>query len=297
MNPRVTDNDAGEITVALEGRELRGWSYANDGERRQKMLLAREYVEGWGDGREVMHGDAQAVGVREALIAAGCTASDGTYVHASMDDVLRALDAAQPPAAPALTSMAEQSRQQLNAWVEERRQSASVPVETPRIDQAYELAAKLRGETGAPVETPEVLERRRKGLSDYERPPLGQPPSWLQEQEKIERHNGCSADNGAAGDPIRWIKDTYLMWLKGDLDPAHMRLGQHFFRDPPQAARETVAYQRRNIGPDGTPWSSWYPANDKPTPENMKWDGVYSYEYRPLHPGSPLPRPTLGGEK
>jgi hypothetical protein len=49
--PRVTDNDSGEITVALDGRELRGWSYANDGERRQKMLQAREYVEGWCDAK------------------------------------------------------------------------------------------------------------------------------------------------------------------------------------------------------------------------------------------------------
>ncbi len=30
----------------------------------------------------------------------------------------------------------------------------------------------------------EALERRRRGLPDYEKPPLGQPPSWLQEQEK-----------------------------------------------------------------------------------------------------------------
>ena len=52
MNPRVTDDDKGEITVAMEGRELRGWSYANDAERRQKMAQAREYVEGWCDGRE-----------------------------------------------------------------------------------------------------------------------------------------------------------------------------------------------------------------------------------------------------
>jgi hypothetical protein len=51
-NPRVTDNDSGEITVSLDGRELRGWSYSNDGERRQKMLQAREYVEGWHDARE-----------------------------------------------------------------------------------------------------------------------------------------------------------------------------------------------------------------------------------------------------
>ena len=48
MNPRVTDNDQGEITVTLDGKELRGWSYKNDGERRTKMLLAREYVESSG---------------------------------------------------------------------------------------------------------------------------------------------------------------------------------------------------------------------------------------------------------
>jgi hypothetical protein len=51
MNPRVVDNDAGEITVELAGRELRGWSYANDSERRAKMLAGREYVEGWSDAR------------------------------------------------------------------------------------------------------------------------------------------------------------------------------------------------------------------------------------------------------
>ena len=52
MQPRVTDNDKGEISVSLEGKELRGWSYADDSERRQKMLMAREYVEGWCDGQE-----------------------------------------------------------------------------------------------------------------------------------------------------------------------------------------------------------------------------------------------------
>lgn len=52
MNPKVTDNDKGEITVSLDGNELRGWSYANDTERRTKMLCAHEYVEGWCDGKE-----------------------------------------------------------------------------------------------------------------------------------------------------------------------------------------------------------------------------------------------------
>lgn len=46
MQPKVIDNDKDEITVSLNGKELRGLSYA---ERRQKMLQAREYVEGWCD--------------------------------------------------------------------------------------------------------------------------------------------------------------------------------------------------------------------------------------------------------
>lgn len=45
--PRIKDNDAGEITASLSGKEIRGWSYADDAERRVKMLMAREYVEGW----------------------------------------------------------------------------------------------------------------------------------------------------------------------------------------------------------------------------------------------------------
>jgi hypothetical protein len=50
--PRVVDNDSGEITVTFIGKELRGWSYKDDAERRTKMLAAREYVEGWCDGRD-----------------------------------------------------------------------------------------------------------------------------------------------------------------------------------------------------------------------------------------------------
>lgn len=68
-NPRVTDDDKDEISVTLDGRHLRGWSYASDDERRQKMLQAREYVEGWcdrGDGSDVAAA-AQANAVREAL--------------------------------------------------------------------------------------------------------------------------------------------------------------------------------------------------------------------------------------
>jgi hypothetical protein len=51
-NPRVVDNDNDEITVTLGGREIRGWSYASDDERRQKVQQARDYVEGWCDALE-----------------------------------------------------------------------------------------------------------------------------------------------------------------------------------------------------------------------------------------------------
>jgi hypothetical protein len=50
--PAVIDFDDGEISVRLDGKELRGWSYKDDDERRTKMLCAREYVEGWCDGRD-----------------------------------------------------------------------------------------------------------------------------------------------------------------------------------------------------------------------------------------------------
>jgi len=45
--PRVVDNDKDEITVTLDGREIRGWSYADEAESRVKMRMAREFVEGW----------------------------------------------------------------------------------------------------------------------------------------------------------------------------------------------------------------------------------------------------------
>lgn len=50
MRPIITDNDKDEITATLNGREIRGWSYRSDAERRDRMRMAREYVEGWCDG-------------------------------------------------------------------------------------------------------------------------------------------------------------------------------------------------------------------------------------------------------
>ena len=47
MQPKVIDNDKGDITVEVFGKEVRGWSYKDDNERRAKMLAAHEYAEGW----------------------------------------------------------------------------------------------------------------------------------------------------------------------------------------------------------------------------------------------------------
>lgn len=49
--PRVHDNDRDEITVTLDGKEIRGWSYESEAERRVKMLAAREFCEGWSQAR------------------------------------------------------------------------------------------------------------------------------------------------------------------------------------------------------------------------------------------------------
>jgi prophage tail gpP-like protein len=46
-DPRITDNDAGTITATVNGKEIRGWSYMTDAERRIKMLMAHEFAEGW----------------------------------------------------------------------------------------------------------------------------------------------------------------------------------------------------------------------------------------------------------
>lgn len=44
---RVKDNDRDEISVTLDGKEIRAWSYSHQQEQFWKMQMAREFVEGW----------------------------------------------------------------------------------------------------------------------------------------------------------------------------------------------------------------------------------------------------------
>ena len=46
-DPKITDNDEGEITASVSGKEIRGWSYKDEAERHVKMLMAHEFAEGW----------------------------------------------------------------------------------------------------------------------------------------------------------------------------------------------------------------------------------------------------------
>lgn len=76
---------------------------------------------------------------------------------------------------------------------------------------------------------------------------------------------------------VAWIKATYLMWLKGDLDPAHMNRGQEFFRVPAQAATPSgpVAWRSRHKGS-----SYWKYVEEEP-------DGpsVHLFDVEPLFNG------------
>ena len=52
--PRVTDDDDSNISLTHCGKEIRSFYYESEDQRRMKMLMAREYVEGFGDGYDHM---------------------------------------------------------------------------------------------------------------------------------------------------------------------------------------------------------------------------------------------------
>jgi len=49
ISVRVIDDDKDEIMVVNKdtGQSIRSWEYRDEPERRRKMLMAREFVEGW----------------------------------------------------------------------------------------------------------------------------------------------------------------------------------------------------------------------------------------------------------
>jgi hypothetical protein len=63
--PRVRDDDRGSVIITWQGRQIRGYSYQNDDERRKKMMYAREYIEGWCDGRDHGHDEGYNNGYSE----------------------------------------------------------------------------------------------------------------------------------------------------------------------------------------------------------------------------------------
>ncbi|MGB0750179.1 MAG: hypothetical protein ACPGO3_15670 [Magnetospiraceae bacterium] len=45
--PIVIDDDKGTVTAEFLGDEVRSWVYRDRAEQREKMIRAREFVEGW----------------------------------------------------------------------------------------------------------------------------------------------------------------------------------------------------------------------------------------------------------
>ncbi len=58
-DPKVIDNDRDEISVMLNGNQVRGWSYEDETERRWKMRMAREFIEGWHSGIDYSYACAE----------------------------------------------------------------------------------------------------------------------------------------------------------------------------------------------------------------------------------------------
>lgn len=88
MDLRVKDNNEGEIAVMNGDKEVRGWSYTSDIERRVKMLCARDFVEGYyqGDGRPELE---------EICKVLGCTTAPGVALRFTKElrrDLGRALE-------------------------------------------------------------------------------------------------------------------------------------------------------------------------------------------------------------
>lgn len=52
MRPKVIDDDEGTISINLNGKVLREYSYQDDDGRRARMHRAWEYIEGWCDAME-----------------------------------------------------------------------------------------------------------------------------------------------------------------------------------------------------------------------------------------------------
>jgi hypothetical protein len=69
----------------------------------------------------------------------------------------------------------------------ERLEWRDVPLVDEDRESISEAFVKAKAEFPELFVSEEVLERRRRGLPDYPKPPLGQPPAFLQEQERSDR--------------------------------------------------------------------------------------------------------------
>jgi len=136
---RVKDNDKDEITVISGDTEIRGWSYADERERRIKIFAAREFVEGWyqGDGRPELAEICQEL---------GCTTKPGVALRFAKE-MRRDLGRAHQRHAELIQTWDEASpteRQELDRL--RRGWGPSTPTE--RMARREDLKAAMRGSSG-----------------------------------------------------------------------------------------------------------------------------------------------------
>jgi hypothetical protein len=97
--------------------------------------------------------------------------------------------------------------------------------------------------------------------------------------------------NPYSADEARVAKFLFDKGVGGGDDPIGSLLASHEYlvadrnewqKQAREAKRETVGWQRRAIGKDGNPWTIWYTISVPRRDGDTDWDGLYSYEFRPL---------------
>jgi len=225
--------------------------------------------------RDALIDPAQAAGMREALIAAGCTTSDGTYVHVAMYDVLRAL-AAQPPAAPVEDGVSYEAI------------DAALAMGRPGIERMVDAIAK---ETGAKVAQCSSAERDREGELDFSVPTTNR----IMGAVRLHTHDHTMAYNitrdilAVLGKPQPTAGGVCCYCDAPLCCAACGREQPDDSADLPQEALKPVAwrYQRK----EG--WGNlWRLSEIDPTQHEGFFETPDSWTVQPLYA---LPRPKLGG--
>lgn len=162
------------------------------------------------------------------------------------------LYAAQPPAAPALTPLAEQSRRQLNEWIEEKRQKPAAPVET-ELDDLREENKRLHKRIETVIT--ERLNVEYACVMDAKR-------QVEKENEELKARLQCSsAGTGEAWNPTDEQVRSACMWYRHDMG---LLTVSEAAAVKTEARLWLRAWQKEIAGIRAVPQSLWQPIETAP---------------------------------